>query len=371
MKNKNNPIMVTRSSMPPFEEYAEMIHDLWNSRWLTNMGYLHEELTKKLKEEFEAENFLLFSNGHMALELALQSLEMKGEVITTPFTFISTTQAIVRNGLTPVFCDIDPDRLTIDPDQIEELITENTCAIVGVHVYGIPCDTQRIEIIAKTHGLKVIYDAAHAFHVRYLGQNIASYGDVSMFSFHATKVFHTIEGGGVVCQDPEQYNRLSRLRNFGFFYGGLEGDQLGVNAKMSEFHAAMGLCNLRYLQNEIDSRKRISEYYDMRFKNAGGFQIFPNIPEVERNYAYYPLLFLENAPKKRDEASHILEKHGIIARKYFYPLTSEFRCFKNMIRAGHTPIAKDVADRVLCLPLYSTLTLEEAECICNVLLDLE
>lgn len=369
MNNKNNPIMVTRSSMPPFEEYVEMIQDMWENRWLTNMGIRHEELSKQLKEEFEARYFLLFSNGHMALELALQSMEMKGEVITTPFTFISTTQAIVRNGLTPVFCDIDPVRLTIDPDKIEDLITENTCAIVGVHVYGIPCDTLRIEEIAKKYKLKVIYDAAHAFHVRYLGRNIAGYGDVSMYSFHATKVFHTIEGGGVVCQDPEQYERLSRLRNFGIFYGGLEGDQLGVNAKMSEFHAAMGLCNLRYLQSEIEQRKKISEYYDMRFKNTKGFQIFPDISGLERNYAYYPLLFPEDAPKKRDEACDILKNQGVIARKYFYPLTSEFHCFKNISKPGYTPVAKDVAERVLCLPLYSTLALEDAEIICNLLLE--
>ena len=207
----NKPILVTRSSMPPFDEYTEMIQNMWENRWLTNMGNMHEKLTTRLAEEFEADHFLLFSNGHMALELALQSLKLEGEVITTPFTFLSTTQAIVRNGLTPVFCDIDPVRFTIDPAKIESLITDKTCAIVAVHVYGIPCETDAIEAIADKYGLKVIYDAAHAFHVRYKGQNIARYGDISMFSFHATKVFHTVEGGGAVCRDSRIFERLSRL----------------------------------------------------------------------------------------------------------------------------------------------------------------
>lgn len=369
MKNDSKPVYVTRSSMPSFEEYADMIHAMWNSRWLTNMGYLHEELTERLKKEFEAEHFLLFSNGHMALELALQSLEMKGEVITTPFTFISTTQAIIRNGLTPVFCDIDPVRLTIDPEKIEDLITEKTCAIVGVHVYGIPCETRIIDSIAAKHGLKVIYDAAHAFRVRYMGKNIANYGDVSMFSFHATKVYHTIEGGGVVCHDPKQYSRLSRLRNFGFFYGGLDGDQLGVNAKMSEFHAAMGLCNLRHIEQEIQKRKEVSEHYDQLLGKAKGLQLFPAIEGLERNYAYYPVIFLDNAPKSRDKACEDLEKEGIIARKYFYPLTSAFSCFKGRSDQGNTPVAEDIANRVLCLPLYAGLSAEDVEWICHIILN--
>lgn len=365
----NKPILVTRSSLPPFEEYTEMIRSMWENRWLTNMGSLHEELTERLKEEFEAAHFLLFSNGHMALELSLQSLEMEGEVITTPFTFISTTQAIIRNGFTPVFCDIDPVRLTIDPAKIEELITEKTCAIAGVHVYGIPCDTQAIEAIAARYGLKVIYDAAHAFHSRYLGKNIAQYGDISMFSFHATKVFHTIEGGGAVCRDPALFERLSRLRNFGFFPGALDGDQLGVNAKMSEFHAAMGLCNLRYIEREIQKRKQISNYYDRVLGNVSGLQLFPDIPGLQQNYAYYPVVFLDNAPKNRDKACEDLQKYNITARKYFYPLTSAFSCFKNKLHTEDTPIAEDIARRVLCLPLYASLSEYDVRRICDIILN--
>lgn len=365
----NKPTLVTRSSMPPFEEYEKLIRGMWESRWLTNMGSLHEELTERLKEEFEAEHFLLFSNGHMALELAIQSLGMKGEVITTPFTFLSTTQAIIRNGLTPVFCDIDPIRLTIDPDKIEKLITEKTCAIAGVHVYGIPCDMEAIEIIAAKHGLRVIYDSAHAFGVRYLGRNIACYGDISMFSFHATKVFHTVEGGGAVCRDQAVHDRLSRLRNFGFFPGALDADQLGVNAKMSEFHAAMGLCNLHYIRQEIEKRKLISEYYDGILGKVKGLQLFPDIPGLERNYSYYPVIFHSEAPKSRDKACEDLQKNGIIARKYFYPLTSAFHCFENQMFSDHTPIAEDIASRVLCLPMYAGLPEEETCRICDILLN--
>lgn len=365
----NKPILVTRSSMPPFDEYTEMIQNMWENRWLTNMGNMHEKLTTRLAEEFEADHFLLFSNGHMALELALQSLKLEGEVITTPFTFLSTTQAIVRNGLTPVFCDIDPVRFTIDPAKIESLITDKTCAIVAVHVYGIPCETDAIEAIADKYGLKVIYDAAHAFHVRYKRQNIARYGDISMFSFHATKVFHTVEGGGAVCRDSRIFERLSRLRNFGFFQGAFDGDQLGVNAKMSEFHAAMGLCNLRYINQEIQRRKNISECYDKILRKVNGLQLFPDIPELERNYAYYPVVFLNDAPKSRDKACEDLQKYNITARKYFFPLTSTFSCYKDLLHPEPTPAAEDIAGRVLCLPLYASLSEEEINRICDILLN--
>jgi len=369
MEKNNETILVTQSSMPPIEEYVEAIQSIWKSKWLTNMGKLHEELTARLQKEFEAEHFLLFSNGHMALELALQSLGLQGEVITTPFTFLSTTLAIIRNGLTPVFCDIDPVRLTIDPDKIEALITEKTCAIVGVHIYGIPCETRAIEAVAAKHGLRVIYDAAHAFHVRYLGQNIANYGDISMFSFHATKVYHTIEGGGVVCRDFKVYDRLSRLRNFGFFLGAEDGDQFGVNAKMSEFHAAMGLCNLQHIQQEIHRRKKVSMHYDMRLGKVNGLQLFPNINGLERNYAYYPVIFHDTAPKNRDEAYDSLQKYGITARKYFYPLTSRFSCFKDILQPEKTPVAQDISDRILCLPLYAALPIEAVNRICDILLN--
>ncbi|MDR2572120.1 MAG: DegT/DnrJ/EryC1/StrS family aminotransferase [Oscillospiraceae bacterium] len=362
------PIFVTRSSIPPFVEYIESIRTLWDSRWLTNAGCMHEELTEKLKDYLNAKNFLLFSNGHMALELGIQSLDLKGEVITTPFTFISTTQAIVRNGLMPVFCDIDSVRFTIDPNKIESLITERTSAIVAVHVYGIPCDTEAIEKIAVKHGLKVIYDAAHSFGVSYKGKAIAQYGDMSMFSFHATKVFNTAEGGGIAFSDDSLHNVLRNLRDFGLCPGGFDADQIGANAKLSELHSAMGLCNLITINREIGKRKDISEYYDMRLKSIKGLQLFPEINELGRNYAYYPVVFLDEFGKSRDEVCDLLYEREIIARKYFYPLTSEFSCYKKILEIDETPVARNIADRVLCLPLFADMTKNEVSFICDALL---
>ena len=359
----NNIIPVARSSMPPFEEYAEEIRSLWESRWLTNAGSLHEELTEKLKSRLEADDFLLFSNGHLALELGIQALGLTGEVITTPFTFASTTQAIVRNGLIPVFCDVDPQRFTIDPEKIEKLITHKTSAIVGVHVYGIPCDTEAIERVAKKHSLKVVYDAAHAFGVRYCGQAIARYGDYSMFSFHATKVFHTIEGGGAAFSNPALHAKLIRLRNFGLC--GEDADCVGANAKMSEFHAAMGLCNLRHVEDEIQKRRVVSERYDERLKDVEGLQLFPQIEGLERNYAYYPVILHDAFGKTRDQIIDFLKSGGIFARKYFYPLTNSFSCFHGRFPSGNTPVAEDIAGRVICLPLYADLTTKEIDTVCS------
>ena len=282
-------IPVTRSSMPPLDEYIKAISGLWDSRWLTNAGTLHEQLTVQLKERLNVEQFVLFCNGHMALELGIQALKLTGEIITTPFTFASTTQAVIRNGLTPVFCDIDPVRYTIDPAKIEALITPKTTAILGVHVYGIPCDTVAIAEIAQRHSLKVIYDAAHAFDVCYMGRAIAEYGDYNMFSFHATKVFHTIEGGGAAFSSMDLWDRLIQLRDFGLCRG--DARCVGTNAKLSEFHAAMGLCNLKYVDEEIQRRKRATERYDERLTGVSGLQLFPKIAGLKRNYAYYPVIF--------------------------------------------------------------------------------
>ena len=362
-------IAVTRSSMPSFEEYTDLIHGLWDSRWLTNAGVLHEELTARLKIYLDVENFLLFSNGHMALELGIQALGLSGQVITTPFTFISTTQAIVRNGLTPVFCDIDPNRLTIDTRKIESLITDKTSAIVAVHVYGIPCDTTGIELIAKKHGLKVIYDAAHCFNVDWQNRSIAKFGDLSIFSFHATKVFHTIEGGGAAFNDAHISDKLKQMRDFGLFPGGLAAYEIGVNAKLSEFHSAMGICNLRHINEEIDKRKAISNIYDERLKRTQGIQLFPELDGLKRNYAYYPVVIKDEFDKSRDDIVAKLHKHAISARKYFYPLTSAFSCYKDMPTINTTPIAEDISRRILCLPLYSDMTCENVCAVCDVLLD--
>ena len=362
-------INVTRSSMPPFEEYMEQVRGLWDTRWLTNRGALHNELAEKLRCYLKADNFMLFSNGHMALELGLQALGLQGEVITTPFTFASTTQAIVRNGLTPVFCDIDPIRFTINPQMIEPLITEKTSAIVAVHVYGIPCNTEAIAEIAMKYGLKVIYDAAHSFGSKWLGKGIANYGDYSMFSFHATKVFHTAEGGGGSFSDASLYDKLNHLLDFGLYPGGKDADQIGTNAKLSEFHSAMGLCNLRYIDAEISKRKAVSDRYDNYLQSVEGLQIFPDIAELDRNYAYYPVVFLDEFGTTRDQAAEKLQARGIYARAYFSPLTSSLSCYDKLFRRNLTPVAEDIANRVLCLPLYADMTPEEVDEVCDVVLD--
>lgn len=360
-------ILVTRSSMPDIEEYMGQIRGLWESRWLTNVGSLHRELTEKLKNYLNVDCFELFSSGHMALETAIQASGLTGEVITTPYTFLSTTQAIVRSGLTPVFCDIDPVRLTIDAGRIEPLITERTSAIVAVHVYGIPCDVEAVESIARKHHLKVIYDAAHAFGVSYKGKNIAEYGDCSMFSFHATKVFHTIEGGGASFRDEKTAKKARHLRDFGLCPGGEEADEIGTNAKLSEFHAAMGICNLWHLQDEISKRKKVAERYDEHLKGVKGLRLLPELETLEKNYAYYPVIFQDGAPLSRDQAAERLAAYGISGRKYFYPLTSKFQCYNGKFNIQETPAAEDISRRVLCLPMYADLAPEDVDRICGIL----
>jgi dTDP-4-amino-4,6-dideoxygalactose transaminase len=355
--------------MPTKEEYIEEISGLWESRWLTNVGERHKELSARLKSYLEVGQFELFANGHMALELGLQALGLSGEVITTPFTFLSTTQAVVRSGLTPVFCDIDPVRWTLDPAKLEALITSRTSAILAVHVYGIPCDVEEIGRIAAKHGLKVIYDSAHAFGARYRGRSLGSFGDYSMFSFHATKVFHTVEGGGATFADATLGDRVRHLRDFGLCPGGEEADEIGSNGKLSEFHAAMGLCNLRHVDREIAKRKVCAEVYDRYLGGVEGLQRFPEIDGLERNYAYYPVVFHDSFGKTRDEMAATLSDHGIFARKYFYPLTSDFSCFGGRFPLQRTPQAKTVAERVLCLPMYADLAQEDIKQICDIILN--
>ncbi|MCD8189814.1 MAG: DegT/DnrJ/EryC1/StrS family aminotransferase [Clostridiales bacterium] len=364
----NHGIMVTRSSMPPFEEYINEIREIWDSHWMTNMGPKHEALRAALKAYLSATEIDLLTNGHMALELSIQALRLQGEVITTPFTFASTTHAIVRSGLTPVFCDIDPVTFTMDTSKLEGLITEKTCAIVPVHVYGNVCNVEEIQRIADAHGLKVIYDAAHTFGVRYKGQSVANYGDVSCYSFHATKVFNTIEGGAACFRDPELGRRICQLKNFG-----INGPEsvigVGANAKMNEFCAAMGLCNLRHVDEEIAKRKQVVERYRARLGQVPGVQLNPIQPEVQPNYAYFPVLFdPEVFGASRDDVFDALFANEIYARKYFYPLTNRFQCFQGQFDSAQTPVARRVSEQVLTLPLYSALPLEEVDRICDIIL---
>ena len=363
-------ILVTRSSMPEIEEYIEEIKDIWDTHWLTNMGSKHKRLQEELAGFLGVEQVELFTNGHMALELCLQAMNLpkNSEVITTPFTFASTTHAIVRNGLEPVFCDINQDNYTINTNKIEELITDNTSAIMPVHVYGNICNIEEIERIAKKYGLKIIYDAAHAFHVSYKGQGIGSFGDVSCFSFHATKVFHCIEGGAACFKDKDFGVELYRLKNFGI-RGPEIIDGVGANAKLNEFCAAMGLCNLRHIDEEIAKRKKVVERYNLHLAGIDGLQLNPVQVNVTPNYAYYPVIFMEKVfGASRNEVFDALEAKNIGVRKYFYPLTNSFDCFHGKYNPNLTPIALHISKRVLTLPLYADLAIEDVDKICEIIL---
>lgn len=365
-----NTIYVTRSSMPAYEEYCEEIKELWNTHYLTNMGSKHRQLEVALKSYLGISNLTLFTNGHLALESALAAMNFPkgGEVITSPFTFASTTHAIVRNGLIPVFCDIIYDDYTIDPSKIEALITDKTCAIVPIHVYGNLCHVEEIQHIADKNHLKVIYDAAHAFGVLYNGKNIASFGDVSMFSFHATKVFHTIEGGAVVYSDPLLSQVLDDLKNFGI-HGPEEVNYVGGNAKMNEFQASMGICNLRHIDSQIEKRKLISDRYRERLIGIAGIKLNQDFPFLKSNYGYFPVLF-DHYKYNRDEIFELLRSQNIMARKYFYPLTNKFACYQNKFHFNffETPVAEYVAGRILALPIYADLSIQEVDKICKVIL---
>ena len=365
----DNNILVTRSSMPSMEEYIEEIRSIWDSHWLTNMGEKHKALQAELQKYMGVPAVELLTNGHMALELSLQAMNLQGEVITTPFTFASTTHAIVRNGLEPVFCDIDPETYTMDVTQIERLITDRTCAILPVHVYGNVCNIEEIERIAHKYGLKVLYDAAHTFGETYKGQGIGNFGDASCFSFHATKVFNTIEGGAVCYRDPDMGRRLYELKNFGI-HGPEEVDAVGANAKMNEFCAAMGLCNLRHVDEEIAKRRAVVERYREHLEGVDGLRLNVQQPEVRPNYAYFPVVFDENLfGASRNEVMDALAQNGIGARKYFYPLTNTFECFHGKYDVDATPVALHVAKRVLTLPLYADLSMEDVDRICKIVLE--
>ena len=364
-------ILVTRSSMPTYEEYCEEIRELWESHWLTNMGVKHKKLQIELEKYLNVPHVTLYTNGHLALENAIAGLNLPegGEVITTPFTFASTTHAIVRNGLVPIFCDINEDDYTIDVSKIEGLITDQTVAIVPVHVYGNMCNVESIEEIAQKYGLKVIYDAAHAFGVKYKGISSACFGDAAMFSFHATKVFNTIEGGAVCFKQDAWVQLLNDQKNFGI-HGPESVAYVGGNAKMNEFQAAMGICNLRHIDEEIQKRKKLVQQYRKRLSNVEGVKLSTIQKDVESNYAYFPVVF-DGYKYTRNEVFNKLEKSGIGARKYFYPLTNSFECYRNYptTSAEKTPVAQHIALRVLTLPLYADLSEEDVDQICNVILE--
>ena len=364
----NQNIFVTRASMPPYEEYIEAIKPLWKNHWITNMGQYHEELEKKLAVYLDVQELSLMVNGHMALELAIQAFDFpKGaEVITTPFTFISTTHAIVRNHLQPVFCDVKRCDGTIDERKIENLITEKTVAILPVHVYGNICNVDEIQRVADKYGLRVIYDAAHAFGIRYKGRGIGNYGDASIFSFHATKVYNTIEGGAVAFSEHELYDRLYNLKNFG-----IQGEELvvsiGANAKMNEFSSIMGLCNLKYVDHMIEERKKRWKLYKEKLSHVHGIQFFIENEDVMPNYAYFPILIKKESYGNRDELYQYLREKKIYSRKYFFPLVADQICFRNRYKNIDLTIARCLADQVLVLPLYPEMEEETVVYICQVI----
>lgn len=363
-------IYVTKSSMPELEEYIKEIEPIFESHRLTNMGPIYKKFQHQLMKYLDVPQLSLFVNGHMALELAIQALGLNvegGEVITTPFTFVSTTHAIMRNGLKPVFCDIEPENYTIDTKRIEELITEKTVAIIPVHVYGNLCNVEEIEKIARKHHLKVIYDAAHAFGVKYKGIGAGNFGDASMFSFHATKVFNTVEGGAITFHAQEYRKKLHNLKNFGI-RDEENVEEVGANAKMNEFCAAMGICNLRHVDNSIQKRAAVAAEYGRRLNGIDGIRLNPIQEHVTPNYAYYPVYIDETKfYKSRDQIYDQLKEHDIFARKYFYPAVNEMECYRGMSE-NETPIAHDAAARVLTLPMYEELDLETVNRICDIIL---
>jgi dTDP-4-amino-4,6-dideoxygalactose transaminase len=367
MKKKNPPIYVTRPSLPPVEEYEQYVREIFGSRFLTNNGALHCKLESALAEKLDVRHFRLFTNGHLALECAIQAFGLEsGEIITTPFTFISTTHAIVRSGFQPVFCDVEPNYYTLDPEQIESCITPKTRAILPVHVYGNPCDVYAIDRIAKKYDLRVLYDAAHAFGVTLAGRGIASFGDAAMFSFHATKSFNTIEGGGVASADAAYAEKLNGLKNFGY-HPNEEITEVGGNAKMNEFQAAMGLCNLKHFESEIAKRAKVVARYRQNLAGIDGLTMHPVPNDMVGNFAYFPVTFDPVAfGSTRDDVTDVLNDYGVYPRKYFFPLSSEAACYRGRFSPSDTPVALAASRQVLTLPLFADLALSDVDDICEI-----
>ncbi len=366
--NTPSPITVTSPLLPQLEDFTELLQDIWQRKWLTNNGHYHKLLEEALADYLGVPYISLFTNGTLPLITALQALGLThGEVITTPYSFVATTHALIWNGLTPVFADVDPIYGNLDPAAVEAAITEKTVAIMPVHVYGTPCDSAALQRIADKHGLKIIYDAAHAFGVKQNGHSVLEAGDMSTLSFHATKVYNTVEGGALVCQSAEMKQHIDQLRNFGFT-GETEVEAAGINSKMDEIRAAYGLLNLKQVDAAIASRKAVAEAYRAALSNTPGIRCLQDIPGVQHNYSYFPIYIDANAyGKTRDELYYHLKEHGIFARRYFYPVIPDFATYANTLsaRAAHIPNARALANSVICLPMYAGLTEEEVDNIIN------
>lgn len=358
------PIYVTQPLLPPLEEFIPYLQQIWDSKWLTNNGQFHQQFEQALCDYLGVKHIALFTNGTLALITALQALRITGEVITTPYSFVATAHSLLWNGIKPVFVDIDPVTLNLDPDKIEAAITPQTTAIMPVHCYGHPCDVDRIEKIADNYGLKVIYDAAHAFGVQCSKDSVLNHGDLSVLSFHATKVFNTFEGGAIVCHDAKTKQRIDHLKNFGFV------DEVtvaaaGINGKMSEINAAFGLLQLKGIDAALQKRKAIDTRYRGALAKAKGIHCLSSAGERVANYSYFPILVQPDYPISRDDLYEKMRDNGIFARRYFYPLISDFPMYRGMPSAAHAnlPVAKKVAEQVICLPIYPDLTDAEVDSI--------
>jgi dTDP-4-amino-4,6-dideoxygalactose transaminase len=362
MANVKKPIYVTEPVLPPLEEFIPYLQEIWDKKILTNGGPFHRQLEKELCEYLGVKHLALFTNGTIALITALQALRITGEVITTPYSFVATSHSLLWNGIKPVFVDIDPHTLNLDPDKIEAAITPQTTAIMPVHCYGHPCDVGRIQKIADNYGLKVIYDAAHAFGVQNCDGSILNHGDLSILSFHATKVFNTFEGGAIICPDAKTKQRIDQLKNFGFV------DEVtvvapGINGKMSELNAAFGLLQLKGIDEDLQKRKVIDSNYRTGLADVKGIHCLTDAGEQVANYSYFPILVKSDYPLDRDALYQKLKDNGIYARRYFYPLISDFPMYRGLPSATHKnlPVAKKVANEVICLPIFPELDLSSQE----------
>jgi dTDP-4-amino-4,6-dideoxygalactose transaminase len=356
-------ITVTSPLLPPLEEFIPYLQQIWESKWITNNGQFHRQLEQALADYLGVKYVSLFTNGTLPLITALQAMNITGEVITTPYSFVATTHALWWNGIKPVFVDIDPETCNLNPDKIEAAITEKTTAIMPVHCYGVPCDTEKIQAIADKYGLKVIYDAAHAFGVKVNGESILKAGDMSTLSFHATKVFNTVEGGALICHDAETKKQIDFLKNFGF-NGETEVVAPGINSKMDEIRSAYGLLNLKQVDKAIESRKQVADYYRRVLRPAKGVKVFEDMPGVRHNYSYFPILInAEEYGVTRDELYFKMKEQNVLGRRYFYPLISTFDTYKNLESStpANLPVATRIAEEVICLPMYYGLTEEDLE----------
>ncbi len=361
-------IYVTKPFLPPLEEFVPYLEQIWDSRILANGGPFHRQFEQALCDYLGVEHVALFTNGTIALITALQSLRVTGEVITTPYSFVATSHSLLWNGIKPIFVDIDPGTLNLDPARIEAAITPQTTAIMPVHCYGHPCDVEAIGRIADTYNLRVIYDAAHAFGVCDTGGEIMRHGDLSVLSFHATKVFNTFEGGAIVCPDAKSKSRIDHLKNFGHA-GETNVVAPGINGKMSEFNAALGLLQLKYIDDQIEKRGWIAAAYRERLAGVRGVRCLDPAGETRQNYAYFPILIGDDFPISRDSLNDLLKARGIVGRRYFYPLIAAFSMYRGLPSAApdNLPVARAAAARVFCLPIYPDLEIEAVDKICTLI----